>query len=192
MKILLFLIALLAAWPAAAQTKCVVLSSDGTTIVGGPMPPSAVNDCSQYTGATAMSVTDPRWSAYQTSLSAAQAAGNYQATLAQYLNAGVAITCTCTGYAYGSLNGTYALTDAFVTQITNLSLRAVGSRKLSGNHGPNGGATIPLYDTAGVTHYWDSTHILELNDVITDYKFSMTLQNVQVNGWPSTNAFTIN
>lgn len=190
-NILAFVIALLIAAPALAQS-CVVLSPDNTTIVAGPMPMSAKNDCSQYAGNVAIvTPSDPRWTAWLAAQSAQQAARSYQTTLQQKLVAGIAISCTCSGYAYGSLNGTYSLTADFLNTLTGLTIRAVGNRPLSGSHGPQGGAVVPLYDTAGVSHSWDQAHILELADTVTDYQVSMSLQNVQANGWPTSNAFTI-
>lgn len=187
MKILPFLVALLAAWPAAAQLRCVILSPDSTTVVAGPMPPSASNDCKEYGGtATLITEGDSRWRAWLAQVSQRATIESYTIAIGRKLDTGITITCGCSGYLYGSLNGTYPLTDMFIRTLNGLAILAVQKRPLSAA----GGATVLLRDMTGVEHSWDAAHILELAAAVTEYQLSLAPQNVQATGWPA-NTVTI-
>lgn len=183
MTILPFLVALLAAWPAAAQLRCVILSPDSATVIAGPMPASEANDCSQYANAVPITTGDSRWAAWLKSQSAIAEIQAHAFTRAQKLAAGIAITCTCLDYRYGSLNGTYPLTEIFVSTLNGLAVRTITNRSLTGD------GTVELHDMTGTAHSWDAPHLLALADAVTVYRLS--LQSDQASNWPPSNAVTI-
>lgn len=106
----------------------------------------------------------------------------YPRVLAQ----GVAITCTCSGYPYGSLDGTYSLSgDDFDNRnLAYLNIKAGGSF-------PLGQSVVQFADTAGTLHTFDATHLLELGSAIQNYLATISAQYVNASGWPANNQATI-
>lgn len=105
------------------------------------------------------------------------------------INNGLAITCTCSGYPYGSLNGTYSLSGADFDKrsLSTLNAQAGGSF-------PNGSPVIQFADMSGTLHTFDSVHLIELGVAVSNYLARISSQSVgppQNLGWPANNQATI-
>lgn len=142
MRRLLIALALLAsaAFPVAAQTVCVTLSADGSSVIGIvpcvntaqiPEPPSYA----------ALSATDPRVTAFQN-------ASGAPAALAQHIAQGITITST----SAPAVDGTYAMDDTARANIT-----AIASAINAGMGFPQEVSTYQYPDASGVPHGFPST-----------------------------------
>lgn len=126
-------------------------------------------------------ISSGQYTAYVTA-----ANNQYSVKYPQVLNAGIAITCTCSGYPYGSLNGTYSLSgqDFNNRNLAYLNIKAGGTFPLSQS-------VVQFADMSGTLHTFDAAHLLELGSAIQDYLATISAQYVSASGWPANNGVTI-
>jgi hypothetical protein len=115
---------------------------------------------------------------------AAAAPPTYDELYMAAIGAGIALTSTGTS----SLNATYPLDTDSISNYEGIYFRLLG-----GVGFPGGGSTISLPDMASppTLHAFDASHATAFFSAISDYLFSLSPQQVVVNGWPSSNAVTI-
>jgi hypothetical protein len=126
-------------------------------------------------------ISSGQYAAYFTAVN-----NQYNAKYPKVLNAGITITCTCSGYPYGSLNGTYSLSGPEFDNrnLAYLNIKAGGSFPLGQN-------VVQFADMTGILHTFDAAHLIELGGATQDYLATISAQYVAAAGWPANNGVTI-
>jgi hypothetical protein len=157
---------------AAAQSVCATVS--GGTVIGGPFPRSATNDCSQYPAGMVLINTantgDPNYAAWQTFAAAQAALGKQAAAQAAVANAAAAgITLSCTTYT--TLSGTFAVTPRALISLD--SMRTL--YKINGVAFPVAIAVPTILDTSNKPHTVPSLAALTaLGNILTGYSLALS------------------
>lgn len=157
-----FLFVTTLAFSARADTVCVILSPDTTTVVS-VQPPCNGNS-------TPIDTTDPRWAAYLNNEFLKKHKASAEAARQGALSGG--ITLTCTGSQTSNLSGTYAIDQDFLNYLMDMMAGNFPSSYVTGK---------PVIDTSNVLHTFSNPAAFQTYyQIVAGYWIDLKVYYMQV------------